>query len=448
MTTTTSDAPASGPTDESTTDGSTVDRPRDALQVSPLFLAGGLFLLAGLVLGTYDGLQQFSLVPRVSWVSWSHIHYVTIGGFTQLILGMLPQVAAWKLDRPSPSRRYHVLAFLGLNGGFLTLWYGRAFGEPLAFDLGLVVVWALALGLLLTVLRMALRSDRGWDATVGLFVLSPFVFLWGITYAYGLYAHPWQVPGGWYGLREAHVHANAWGFLGFAAIGTLYVLFPRLVRTDLYSDRLKNYSVWLFAAGIFPLITGPWLGMGKTVTATGLVLYAGGFALYLYDLVRTYRAGTGSGLALWVLAAQFWLLGPAGFAPFVLFGVDLVQTAWIEQGALHFFFVGWALPVALAGVILFGRNLVCVHLDWGVADRADPTDLLPDGEVPRVISRWTVLAWNVAVFVVGLGFFTQDQSWSAILFGAGYSVVIAVWAYALVKAVRGRLRVARDATTA
>jgi len=48
----------------------------------------------------------------------------------------------------------------------------------------------------------------------------------GITYAYGLFAHVWQVPGGWLGLREAHVHANAWGFLGLAAIGTLYDLPP------------------------------------------------------------------------------------------------------------------------------------------------------------------------------------------------------------------------------
>jgi len=55
----------------------------------------------------------------------------------------------------------------------------------------------------------------------------------GITYAYGLFAHVWQVPGGWLGLREAHVHANAWGFLGLAAIGTLYDLFPRLLGTDL-----------------------------------------------------------------------------------------------------------------------------------------------------------------------------------------------------------------------
>lgn len=51
------------------------------------------------------------------------------------------------------------------------------------------------------------------------------------------------------------------------------------------------------------------------------------------------------------------MLGPAGFAPFVLFGVEWVDPAYIEDGALHFFFVGWALPIALAGLLLYFRNL-------------------------------------------------------------------------------------------
>jgi len=85
--------------------------------------------------------------------------------------------------------------------------------------------------------------------------------------------------------------------------------------------------------------------MGRTVTATGLVLFATGFVLYLYNLVQTYRStDSRSGIALSVLVAQFWMLGPAGFAPFVLFGVEWVDPAYIEDGALHFFFVGWALP--------------------------------------------------------------------------------------------------------
>ncbi|MHB9288294.1 hypothetical protein ACKVMT_14795 [Halobacteriales archaeon Cl-PHB] len=421
---------------------------RRPLQFTPFHLAGILFLFAGLVLATYHGLAQFDLVPSLSWVSWSHIHFVTIGGFTQLLFGMLPQLSALKLDRQLPTRRYVLPSFLGLNVGFLLLWYGRGWNHTWAFDAGLVLVWLLVLGLLVTLLRQAFRSERAWNPTTGLYLVSVFVFLWGITYAWGLYGHVWDVPGGWLGLREAHVHANAWGFLGLAAIGTLYDVFPRVLGVDLYSQRLANRSAWFLAAGIFPLITGPWLGLGRSVTASGLVLFAIGFAMYLYNLLRTYRSASDrSGLATMLLSAQFWLLGPAGFAPFVLFGVEWVDPAFIEDGALHFFFVGWALPIALVGSILFFRNLPCMKAGKvGLAERADPTDLLPDGSVPTVVSRWMVWVWNLAVLAVGIGFFYQTDAWAVYLFGPGYTVLVALWGYYLVRALhlRRSLRGSRD----
>jgi cytochrome c oxidase cbb3-type subunit 1 len=422
--------------------------PRHPIRFTPLHLGGALFLFAGLVLAVYHGLEQFGYVPVLGWVSWSHIHFVTVGGFTQLLFGTLPQLTARKLGRPRPSTYYHWLNFVGLNGAFVLLWYGRGWADIWAFDGGLLATWALVAGLLLVLLRMVMRSDRAWNATTGLYLVSVFVFLWGITYAYGLYGHVWEVPGGWLGLREAHVHANAWGFLGLAAIGTLYDLFPRVLGTDLYSETLQNYSAWFFVAGIFPLITGPWIGMGRTVTATGLVLFATGFVLYLYNLVQTYRSvESRSGIASSLLVAQFWMLGPAGFAPFVLFGVEWVQPAYIEDGALHFFFVGWALPIALAGLLLYFRNLPGPH-DEGldVGSGLDSAALLPDDAVPSVISTWMVWVWNVAVLVVGVGFFYQDQSWSAFLFGPGYTLLVAIWAYELAQAVRLRRSRGTDAT--
>jgi cytochrome c oxidase cbb3-type subunit 1 len=192
--------------------------------------------------------------------------------------------------------------------------------------------------------------------------------------------------------------------------------------------------------GIFPLITGPWIGMGRTVTATGLVLFGTGFALYLYNLVQTYRsAGSRPGISLSVLVAQFWLLGPAGFAPFVLFGVEWVEPAYIEDGALHFFFVGWALPIALAGVLLYFRNLPALREGGpGSSDLYDSIDLLPDGAIPPVIETWMVWIWNLAILTVGVGFFYQDQSWSAYLFAPGYTVLVVLWLYELAQAFRLR----------
>lgn len=412
------------------------------LRFTPFHLAGVLFIAVGLVFAIYRGLMQFDLVSSVGWMTWSHIHYVTVGGFTQLLFGMLPQLAAKKLDRPIPSKRYFRAGFLSLNGGFLILWYGRSFGSTLAFDFGLSVIWLAVLGLFVLLASMALKSDgqKAWDATIGLYLLSPFVFLIGIIYAVGLFSHPWDVPGGWHGVREAHVHANAWGFLGLAAIGTLYDLLPRFVNADLYSERLKNYSFWFFAAGIFPLITGPWLGMGQTVTTPGLTLYGAGFIMYAYNLAQTYRRGTPNRVARSILSAQVWILGPAVFAPFLLFGLPLgIKGAWVEQGALHFFFLGWALPIALGGLLVYFRNLPCMlEGRLGLAERAVADDVLPDSTIPVGIPKWTVFIWNLAVLAVGLGFFFQDQGFATYLHAVGWSVLIAIWAYQLAQVVLTR----------
>lgn len=415
-----------------------------SLRFTPFHAAGVIFLALGLAFAAYQGLMQFDLVPTVGWMSWSHVHYVTIGGFTQLLFGMLPQLAALKLSRPPPSKRYIGGTFLALNGSFLVLWYGRAFGSTLAFDVGLALIWLTSLALFLVLVAMVMKSDgaRAWDVTIGLYLLSSFVLLFGIVYAVGLFSHPWQVPGGWLGLREAHVHANAWGFLGLAVIGTLYELFPRIVDADLYSVRLKNVSFWLFAAGIFPLITGPWLGMGKTVTTPGLLLFGAGFVLYFYTLARTYLNGTRSRVARSLLTAQIWILGPAVFAPFILFGLPIgIRDPWIEQGALHFFFLGWALPIALTGLAVYFRNLPGL-IDGGPGDeyRFDTADLLPAGAVPTGLSLWTLIAWNVAVLAVGLGFFFQDQSFATYLHGVGWPVLVVLWAYQLGTVVSARRR--------
>ncbi|WP_265109876.1 hypothetical protein [Halosolutus halophilus] len=415
------------------------------LSATPFHAAGVVFLAAGFVLALFQGLQQFDLVPQVAWITWTHIHFVTIGAFTQLLFGTLPQLTARKLDRPAPASWATRARFIGLNGGLLLAWYGRAFGEPLWFDVGLGTIWLLTLWLFAVVLVMTLRSDggRARDPTVGFYLLSPFVYLVGLGLAFGLYSHGWDVPGGWYGLREAHVHANAWGFLGLAAIGTLYDHFPRLVDADLYSDRLRRYSFPLFALGIFPLVVGPVLGMGRTVTGTGLALYAAGYVLYVYTLARTYLAGTSNGTALSVLAAQGWILGPAAFAPFILFGIPLgIPEPWIETGALHFFFLGWGLPIALAGALLFVSPRERPGADASVAG------LVPATGVPSVVGPWIVLAWNVAVLAVGIGFFYQDQSWSALLHGAGYAVLLAIWGYYLLGIVGRRWPLHAHASTA
>ncbi len=413
-----------------------------ALRFTPFHVAGYLFLVAGLLLAVHQGLQSFDAVPPAPWVRWSHIHFVTVGAFTQLVFGMLPQLAARRLRVAAPSRRTMWAGFITLNGGFVAAWVGRAFGPTWLYDAGLVVVWLTAAGLFALVVAFLRQADRSMarDVTVGLYLIAPLMLLVGLAFAFSLYTSTFaiDVPGGWWGLREGHVHANAWGFLGLAAIGTFYDVLPRMVEAPLHSRRLRSWSFWLLAAGIGPLAFGPVLGMGRAVTGTGLVLFASGYLLYVYNLVRTYRAGSRSGLALSVLVAQAWILGPAGFAPFILFGVPLgIPERWIEMGALHFFFMGWALPVALAGLALYSRNLPPARRQGPAPP--DPCGLLPYGKVPgSVVNGWMVAVWNVAVLVAGVSFLYQDAGWSPSAMATGFTALTVLWAHHLVRIAQQR----------
>lgn len=64
-----------------------------------------------------------------------------------------------------------------------------------------------------------------------------------------------------------------------------------------------------------------------------------------------------------------------------------------------------------------------------------------------MISTWMVWVWNIAILVVGVGFFYQDLSWSAYLFGPGYTALVILWFYELAQAFRLRWALQTDSET-
>jgi len=157
---------------------------------------------------------------------------------------------------------------------------------------------------------MVRRSDgeRARDPTIGFYPLA--VRLPDrATFAFGLYSHGWDVPGGWYG-PGVHVHANAWGFLwprgDRHAVRSLSAvrgrkLVQRAPETLLTSALRTRYRPARRR-------TGARHGEDGDRDRTGAVRRRLR-PLYLYA-ARTYRAGTPSGTALSVLVAQLWILGP------------------------------------------------------------------------------------------------------------------------------------------
>ena len=49
-----------------------------------------------------------------------------------------------------------------------------------------------------------------------------------------------------------------------------------------------------------------------------------------------------------------------------------------------------------------------------------------------------VWVWNIALLVLGIGFFYQEQPWAAYFFGTGTTVLALFWGYYLVQTIRLR----------
>lgn len=400
-----------------------MDRSSQSVRTSPdpIHRTVVVFLWAGLLLGAYRGMIALGVLPPATWVSWSHVHYVTIGGFVLLLFGMLPRYLAWKLDQPSPSPIFGWVTAFVVLAAFLTVWAGRVTGSVIAYDVGLIGLWTATAGLLGWLVHAVRRSDpTARDGSVGLVLVATTSFLWGLTIAWGLYGQTLPAPGGWLGLREAHIHANAWGFVGLSVVAVLFDAYPRLAGA---TDHLlgRRSATALLALGIGPLIAGPWLGLARTVTALGLLLYAAGFGLYLRGLVVAYRAGSRTGPGLWILLAHGWVAVPIVFAPVVIYGGLGVSPAVLEQAALHFFFLGWLLPVALVGLLAGARQSTA----WATPRRHR-------SEIRRAVSRRFALVWHAGVFLLGMGLLSTGIT-ARLGIAMGTVVVVAGWGLLLLR---------------
>ena len=307
----------------------------------------GLYLTVGLVavVGTLTVEAGFiEPLPRLRWVL---IHLVTIGGLTQAVFGALPALltAGTEPSRGTATGR-RWLQWLSLNAGYPLLLLGMATGTTVVAVTGATFVLG-ALGLLLsTVFRTNVRAT---DRRISRYYrLAPWFLVVGILAAFGMLLGV-HGPGGYIGSLEAHVHANAWGFLAFVVAGTLLTVLPALLATELRYPRLVSVTFWAMAIGVVGLVAGPWLGHNE-VTVVGLGSYAIGTGTLLANVVGTHRSSDRSHprrIAL-VLGANLWLAFPVPWAPLVLLAPEIVPAGAIEIAAINGLVFGWMLQLAMA----------------------------------------------------------------------------------------------------
>ncbi len=379
----------------------------NGLTANPFYLGVGLYLILDALAVGLNALQIGGLMPAVSGIDWVRVHLLTIGVLVQMILGSLPGLTAANRGASRPSPRLNWMLWLLTNASLVILLLSMPAGLIGIAAAGAVGIFAAVLLMLHPAFQQPMSSQKGLDAVVRLYVAGPIFFLIGILMALSMLLN-WWAPGGMSGILEAHVHGNAWGFLGLVVAGFLMSYIPTWVKHSLRFPAILSPMSWLLLCGATALVAGPWLNI-LALTILGLGLYMAGTVLLLANLVGTIAAAHGWTPNLAHLSlAYLWMIVPAIVAPLVLVTTHQLPTGGIEAAAVSGLVAGWILQVALGALPLY---LTAENHNRGV----------------REGSWFSVVMLNAGVALIWLAAFWPDSNSSSLLAAIGYALILIGW---------------------
>ena len=188
------------------------------------------------------------------------------------------------------------------------------------------------------------------------------------------------------GLHLAHAHANLLGWLGLAVLGTLFMLWPAVLRTRMDEDapQTARRVLLLVAGGLLVAVAALVLlppTAGARVAAVGTAAYLAGVAWSLRPFVATARRRAPHTAASWTLAAATtWFV--------VALALDVVALARSPQAAAAALDV--VVPLLALGLVaqaLVGAMtfLLPVTIGGGPAGNKRVAAVLETGWVARLV---------------------------------------------------------------
>ncbi|WP_226900351.1 multicopper oxidase domain-containing protein [Nonomuraea phyllanthi] len=275
---------------------------------------------------------------------WLLIHVFLLGAVSTAILIWSEHFTVALLRARSPSQNGSLARLALLNAATLAVLAGVTSGswQPAAAGAALmaaVVLWHAAV-----LVRLARRALPGrFGHVIGWYVAAAAALAAGATLG-GLLTSPLGQGAVHERLHAAHAEVNLLGWVGLTVLGTLFTLWPTVLRTRM-SDRTRRASrigLWLTAPGLAVTVAGLLAGW-RWAAVAGLAAYAvGGLTALapLADALRRRRPHTGAA----------WMLGAAIVWFEVALAVDLVITATRPAGEVAGA-LSPLLPIVLAGFV-------------------------------------------------------------------------------------------------
>jgi hypothetical protein len=307
--------------------------------LNPFLLMAAFYLVVAIVAVFDATLTSFNLIPWFVGLPWLRVHFVTLGVLTEAAFGVLPAFVAGRRGAAAPATRWDI--WLLLNAGLVVLLAGMPSVNATLIIAGGTLIFA-AVTLLILQLRGIGTGQAQGSGSLKFYLAGLVYLLVGILIGTGLWVG-WSEPLRIGIPKEAHIHANSWGFAALVFAGLLVDLLPALTGKALASRRTINAIFWAMTLGALGLVLGPWLSGNLFVTVPGLVLHIGATAALLILLARNLhtkslyaRAGA------WHLSLSYmWILLPVMLAPLIILDVANVPGVDIEATAPQALIYGW-----------------------------------------------------------------------------------------------------------
>ena len=319
--------------------------------LNPYLLMAAFYLVVAIVAVLDATLTSFNLIPWFTGLPWLRVHFITLGVLTEAAFGVLPGFMASRRGAAAPATRWDI--WLLLNAGLVVL----LAGVP-SINATLIIAGGTLIFVAVTLLILHLRGIGGRQTEStgsSKFYLTGLIYLLvGILIGTGLWVG-WSEPLRIGVPKEAHIHANSWGFASLVFAGLLVDLLPALTGRALANRRTVDAIFWAMTLGALGLVLGPWLGGNLVVTVPGLVLHIGATVTLIIVLARRLRgAGLYARAGAWHLSLSYvWILLPVMMAPAVIFGVGNLPGADIEATAPQALVYGWMAQFLYAVVPYF-----------------------------------------------------------------------------------------------
>lgn len=363
---------------------------------------------------------------------WLALHLLMLGAATNAVFVWSRHFAQALLHARPGAERLAQSRLWVLNVGVVAVLAGVAGGLPPLAEAGATLVIAAVIGHVVSLAAMV--SSARLAGPLG--IVAWYYVAAGSALAAGGTLGGLLASGRVHSVRVstalvlAHAQLNLLGWLGLTIIGTLFMLWPMVLRTRM-SDTAPGTArrvLWITAGGLATtaagLLASPWLGDAHWIAAAGMTAYLAGAVMSLAPAVREMRAKPPRTASAWALLAGFgWLVAAlAADAAALAAGLNAADLM-LGRALLPVVGVGVVVQI-LAGALTF---LLPVTVGGGPAGNKRLTAILERNWRPRAVLG------NVGVLALALlpgGGWPRIAAWAAVLAGFGTFPLLAIAALA------------------